>query len=464
MNKLQMSSYLSLYEKDENLLSIPTAQNSLSTSAGASPLSISTAVNPLSIPTAVYCRVSTIHPHQQDSLENQIRHYQEFMKKNPNYILTEIYYDFGISGYKENRPGFCKMLEDARKGCFQQIITKSITRFARNTDTVLKTTRQLKDLGIDIYFELQKIHTMSQEGELMLTLYAAFAQAESENSRLLTKMAIQQKYRNGNPMRQLHRCLGYQKDQAGNLVPDKNAELVRRIFQMAAEGWSISRITKYLNESKITTQNEKIFSRSTVSRILHNHAYKGDYICQRYYVNNQRKLVRNKGEKQMYYIRHDHEAIVSEELWERAQERLVEKRERNRRVLHSGEIAVTGKTPATNMEEKIALKETILQKEEQRGLVPGNPPLTLANYPYKDRIFCKYCGSRLRRIIARNHSVWWICNGLSRKGKAFCKGVRIPDEKLSPLRNISFSAYIGKELIDGKETYGYSTKPDEWKR
>ena len=153
-------------------------------------LSISTVENSLSISTAIYCRVSTFHPHQQDSLENQIRHYQEFMKKTPNYILTEIYYDFGISGYKETRPGFCKMLEDARKGCFRQIITKSITRFARNTDTVLKTTRQLKELGIDIYFELQKIHTLSQEGELLLTLFAAFAQAESGAQIYLIGQAI----------------------------------------------------------------------------------------------------------------------------------------------------------------------------------------------------------------------------------------------------------------------------------
>lgn len=438
----------------ENLLSISTAEN---------PLSIPAAATFSSIPTAIYCRVSTLHPHQQDSLENQIRHYQEFMKKTPNYILTEIYYDFGISGYKETRPGFCKMMEDARKGCFRQIITKSITRFARNTDTVLKTTRQLKELGVDIYFELQKIHTLSQEGELLLTLFAAFAQAESENARWLTKMAIQQKYRKGHPMRQLHRCLGYQKDQAGNLVPDKNAELVRQIFQMAADGWSISQITKYLNENKITTQNDRTFSRSTVSRILHNHAYKGDYICQRYYVNNQRKLVRNKGEKQMYYIRHDHPAIVSEEMWETAQEKLAKKSERNRQELPSDEIVVTKKAQDPDTLEKINQKKTISQKEES-GFIPDKPPLTLANYPYKDRIFCKYCGSRLRRIIARNHSVWWICNGLSRKGKAFCKGVRIPDEKLSPLRNIRFSAYIGKELIDGKETYGYSSKPDEWKR
>ena len=469
MSKIQKPGFSSHYE---NLLSISTAEKPLSIPAEENPLSIPEAENPLSIPTAatlssiptaIYCRVSTLHPHQQDSLENQIRHYQEFMKKTPNYILTEIYYDFGISGYKETRPGFCKMLEDARKGCFRQIITKSITRFARNTDTVLKTTRELKELGIDIYFELQKIHTLSQEGELLLTLFAAFAQAESENARWLTKAAIQQKYRKGHPMRQLHRCLGYQKDQAGNLVPDKNAELVRQIFQMAADGWSISQITKYLNENKITTQNDRTFSRSTVSRILHNHAYKGDYICQRYYVNNQRKLVRNKGEKQMYYIRHDHPAIISEELWETAQEKLAKKSERNRQELPSDEIAVTKKAQVPDAPEKITLKETILQKQES-GFIPDKPPLTLTNYPYKDRIFCKYCGSRLRRIIARNHSVWWICNGLSRKGKAFCKGVRIPDERLSPLRNISFSAYIGKELIDGKETYGYSPKPDEWKR
>ena len=165
----------------------------------------------------------------------------------------------------------------------------------------------------------------------------------------------------------------------------------------------------------------------------------------------------------MYYIRHDHPAIVSEEMWETAQEKLAKKSERNRQELPSDEIVVTKKAQDPDTLEKINQKKTISQKEES-GFIPDKPPLTLANYPYKDRIFCKYCGSRLRRIIARNHSVWWICNGLSRKGKAFCKGVRIPDEKLSPLRNIRFSAYIGKELIDGKETYGYSSEPDEWKR
>lgn len=406
---------------------------------------------PPQIPTAIYCRVSTTHPHQQDSLENQITHYQDFMKNNPEYSLTKIYYDFGISGYKEERPGFSQMLQDAENGHFRQIITKSITRFARNTDIILKTTRQLRSLEIDVYFELQKIHTLSQEGELLLTLYAAFGQAESENARWLTQVSRQRKYEKAQPIQQLHRCLGYGKSPQGELQPDENARLVQKIFRMAAEGWRIVEITRYLNQNQITTQNGKCFTRSAVSRILHNHAYKGDYICQRYYVNNQRKLVRNKGEKQMYYIRHDHVALVSEELWEKAQQSL---------RLHAGSAFGKNLTEKPTSEQfPIGINPTSANPTPP----PPVPPLTLSNYPYKDRIFCKYCGSRLRRIIARNRSVWWICNGLSRKGKSFCKGVRVPDEKLFPLQTHTTHAYIGKEIINGKETYGYSTQPDRRK-
>lgn len=399
------------------------------------------------IPTAIYCRVSTTHPHQQDSLENQITHYQNLMENHPEYSLTKIYYDFGISGYKEERPGFSQMLRDAQNGQFRQIITKSITRFARNTDTILKTTRQLRNLEIDVYFELQKIHTLSQEGELLLTLYAAFGQAESENARWLTQAARQRKYEKGQPIRQLHRCLGYEKSPEGDLIPDKNARLVQEIFQMAADGWRIGDITKYLNQNKVTTQNGKIFSRSAVSRILHNHAYKGDYICQRYYVNNQRKLVRNKGEKQMYYIRHDHMALVTEELWEKAQESLRK----------PGSVRARAEARA---EQRPGLASYNSRDQHPAGEIPA---LTIENYPYKDRVFCKYCGSRLRRIVARNRTVWWICNGMSRKGKAFCKGVRVPDAKLRTLSTLNSYAYIGKELINGKEAYGYSAQPDKHK-
>lgn len=142
----------------------------------------------------------------------------------------------------------------------------------------------------------------------------------------LSLMTVQQKYKKGQPVRQLHRCLGYEKDLYGNLIPDKNASLVRHIFQLAAEGNSMAEITRYLNKKKIKTQNGKVFSRSTVSRILHNNGYKGDYICQRYYVDSNRKLVRNKGEKPMYYIRQDHIPIISCDLWEKAQNALKKSR------------------------------------------------------------------------------------------------------------------------------------------
>ena len=145
----------------------------------------------------------------------------------------------------------------------------------------------------------------------------------------------------------------------------------------------------------------------------------------------------------MYYIRHDHVALVSEELWEKAQQ--------NPKQLAGSPVGkTTSGKKITDFSPSISLQPV--------------PALNSSNYPYKDRIFCKYCGSHLRRIIARNRSVWWICNGLSRKGKAFCTGVRIPDEKLYPLRNLNYPVYIGKENINGKETYGYSPKPDKFRR
>ena len=268
---------------------------------------------------AVYCRVSTREKGQLESLENQISSYRERIETSSEHCLAGIYYDSGISGYKENRPGFLQMLEDGEKGMFDVVVTKSVTRFARNTATVLKATRQLKRMGIGVYFELQEIYTLSQKGEVLLTLLAAFAQAESENARLQTQQMIQRKYEKGEPPRQLQRCLGYKKDEYGEFVPDENAWIVERIFQLAADGKRISEITRYLNETGIKTQNGKDFRRCSVSRILHNNAYIGEFTGQRYYVNEQRKLVRNRGEKPMYHIKEDHIPIITQELWDCAQ-------------------------------------------------------------------------------------------------------------------------------------------------
>ncbi len=481
------------------------------------------------IPVAVYCRVSTKAERQGDSLENQIEHYTEAIGDDPRYELIEIYYDFGISGFKDTRPGFQRMMDDAEAGRFRQVITKAITRFARNTRTVLDSTRRLKELGIGVYFELQGIDTMSQEGELLMTLFAAFGQAESEGARMHTLMALKRKYDEGRPPRQLQRSMGYSKGEDGEFYPDEYAPLVLEMYEMAADGYTAGQITNYLNAEGITNHNGCAFHRASVTRLLRNPAYKGDFIAQRHYVNEDRKLVKNNGEKPMLYIEEDHIPIVTTELWDRAQETLnaathkvaptssqtmeltdgnypyrhqlfcAECGHRLQRAVRAGRVlwecsgkarfsqdfcagvTVTddevqtwlpladgghyvsaaiekGKITGHTHEPEAEWKKTHGKKNRSAaGLVPE---LTEDNYPYMNRVFCKYCGSRLRRIVSNAGKVTWLCDGLSRQGKKFCKGVRVPDEKLKPLANLDGNFYIGKEKVNGTEGYGYSRKPD----
>ena len=141
-----------------------------------------------------YARVSTEAEEQENSLENQITHYKELINNNINYEFINVYYDFGISGFKENRPGFQKMMQDARNGKIDLIITKSISRFARNTVTILKAIRELKELGVGIFFELQNINTLTESGEFLITIMSAFAQSESENYSSLAKLVYKRKY------------------------------------------------------------------------------------------------------------------------------------------------------------------------------------------------------------------------------------------------------------------------------
>lgn len=493
------------------------------------------------VPVAVYCRVSTKAERQSDSLENQIKHYSETIGADPRYQLVEIYYDFGISGFKADRPGFQRMMADAENHRFSLVITKAITRFARNTRTVLESTRRLKELGIGVFFELQNINTLSQAGELLMTLFAAFGEAESEGARMHTLMSLRRKYEAGKPPHQLQRCMGYSKGPDGEFYPDGYAPLVLEMFEMAADGYTPAQITNYLNGQSIKTHNGCSFHRGSVTRMLRNPAYKGDFIAQRYYVDENRKLVKNEGEKPMYYIEDDHIPIVTHELWEKVQTALdsitravnptkskpmaltdenypyrdivfcAECGHRLSRAVRAGRVLweCNGKlrfsqsfcsgVTITDDEVREKLSSTFFTSSTQdacpvKPLTPvyvapviskgkvvdhsfsseenwkkthvkkqhitAAPELTLENYPYKDAIFCKYCGSKLRRIISNAGKVIWICDGLSRQGKAFCKGIRVPDEKLKPLSKLTGPFFIGKELVNGAETFGYARRAD----
>jgi len=306
-----------------------------------------------------YCRVSTDADEQENSLENQINHYKELIQANPEYEYAGVYSDFAISGFKEKRPGFQQMLSDARAGKINLILTKSVSRFARNTSIVLEATRELRELNVGVFFELQNINTLSCEGELMLTIIAAFAQAESESGSIVAKMAYRRKYERGIPVQYLERSFGYKKTDEGEFVPDKEeAEWVKKIYEMAADGYTPAAIKRFLNGNGVKTAGGAEWLDSTVFRLLENEIYKGDYIMHKHFVNEERKLVRNRGQVDAWYIEDDHVPIVSPELWQKAQDAIENKRE----YLRTGSV--------------------VKERSEE-------------NYPYKGKIFCAECGKAM---------------------------------------------------------------------
>ena len=443
-----------------------------------------------------YCRVSTEEEEQANSLENQMEHYEEEIRSNPSYEFAGIYHVFGISGFKENRPGFQKMLQDARDHEIDLIITKSVSRFCRNTDTLLKAVRELKDLGVGVIFELQHINTLATSGEILLTVLAAFAQAESENYSALGKMVYTRKDEAGIPVQYLERSFGYDHGPSGEFLPDPGeAPWVKKIYELCADGYRPVQIARHLNEHGVHTKAGSVFTSSTVIRILENEIYKGDYIMHKYYVNAERKEVKNRGEVDAWYIKDDHPALVSRKLWERAQERLSEMREYlatgsvvgsldeetypykkqlfcaecgfplYRRVYSNGNrvswicsgemrylkkfcagisvpdsiIRGWGELPGNVYirSEKDQLgrttfryvrEKTWARDHKRKEPVVSAPALTTENYPYKEHIFCAGCGSKLTRSIGKHGDTIWTCNGRKHKSRAFCEGIRIPDD------------------------------------
>lgn len=244
-----------------------------------------------------YVRVSTDSLQQEDSLENQTTYFKGFITANPEWEFVGIYSDQGISGYKENRPGFQKMIEDARAGNIDLIVVKSISRFARNTETVLKFTRELKSIGVGIFFELQNINTLSGAGELMLTILAAFAQAESEGASANAKMTYKRKFESGIPAHGLESTFGYKANAQGDIVVDEEkAAVVRQMFDLAEQGIWPSKIKQYLNKNGVPGCAGGDWDDTAVFRVLHNVSYKGDLILQKTYRDSRRKQRKNEGQ------------------------------------------------------------------------------------------------------------------------------------------------------------------------
>ena len=229
---------------------------------------------------AAYCRVSTDSDEQATSYEAQVEHYTEYIQKNPDWVLAGIYADDGISGTNtKKRTEFNRMIDACMDGEIDMVITKSISRFARNTLDCLKYIRQLKDRSIPVYFEKESINTMDAKGEVLITIMASLAQQESQSLSQNVKLGLQFRYQNGQVQVNHNRFLGYTKDAEGNLVIDpEQAEVVKRIYREYLDGYSMDKIAAGLEADGILTGAGKTkWHTSTINKILRNE--KHDHCC-----------------------------------------------------------------------------------------------------------------------------------------------------------------------------------------
>lgn len=273
---------------------------------------------------AAYCRVSTELEQQQGSFESQITYYTNRIRSHPDWVLAGIFSDEGRSGTgTRNRPGFRAMLAACREGTVDLILTRSVSRFARNTADCLRYTRELRDLGIPIRFEEESIDTGDTTGELFLTILASLAQNESRSISENTKWGIRTKFRQGLPLNPHQRLFGYDRDEAGNLIVNREqAAVVEQIFLEFLAGASAKMIADGLNDENIPKADGSVCWKSgTILRILKDEKYRGDLLLQKTFSADYltHKTIPNNGELNQYYVLDDHEAIVSAELWDDVQ-------------------------------------------------------------------------------------------------------------------------------------------------
>lgn len=349
---------------------------------------------------AAYCRVSTDSEDQLNSYKSQKAYYTDLIKKNKEWFFVDIYADEAITGTQvTKREEFQRMINDCMNGDIDMVITKSISRFARNTLDTLKYVRMLKEKNIAVYFEDEKINTLTMDGELLLVVLSSVAQQEVENISANVKKGLKMKMKRGELVG-FQGCLGYDynKEDKTITVNEKEAEIVRYIFNRYIEGAGGSVVGQELeNLGYVTKYGSSTWAPSTILGIIKNEKYKGDLLLGKTFTVDpiSKRRLDNMGEEDQFYIREHHEPIISEEVFEKAQEIL------NRRNKNRGKIG-DGKR------EKYSRK-----------------------YSFSCMLECGFCGSTLSRRNWHSSSeyskVIWQCVAATKKGKKYC-----PDSKGIP--------------------------------
>lgn len=286
---------------------------------------------------AGYARVSTDSEEQLTSYEAQVDYYSRYIRSRADWQFVDVYTDEGISATNtKRREGFNRMVQDALNGKIDLIVTKSVSRFARNTVDSLTTVRKLKDAGVEVYFEKENIWTLDSKGELLITIMSSLAQEESRSISENVTWGQRKRFADGKVSMPYKQFLGYRKGANGipEIVPEQ-AKIVRFIYRMCIEGMSTTAIAKRLSQQGIPTPAGKQgWQRATVESILRNEKYKGSALLQKKFTVDflQKKMKVNEGEVPQYYVEHSHEAIIDPEEWEKVQLELARRKNGTRRT------------------------------------------------------------------------------------------------------------------------------------
>ena len=338
---------------------------------------------------AAYARVSSAKDAMHHSLSAQVSYYSDLIQKRRDWEYAGVFADEAKTGTCDTRENFQRLLEECRAGRVEMIITKSISRFARNTVTLLSTVRELKALGVDVFFEEQNIHTLSAEGELMLTILASYAQEESRSVSENMHWRVKKNFEEGMPWNGT--ILGYRYRDGKYVIEPKEAETVRKIFSLFLSGKGVRTIVKTLNAERVPTRYGNSWSKNSIMRVLKNYSYTGNLLLQKTFREDYltKRDVENRGQLPQYHVFESHEAIIS-------------------------------------MEDYLAA-----QNELQRRAEKYAPPekVYTNRYPYSGLITCGCCGARYTRKVTHGGPVW-ICRTYNNEGKAACASKQIPEAVL----------------------------------
>lgn len=347
---------------------------------------------------AAYCRVSTSGPEQLRSLEIQIKTYTKMIKSHPSWLFVGTFYDIESGLRRSGRKGLDKMLRKATKGKIDYIITKSISRVSRDTLEVLKIIRFLRERGINMHFENEKLDSINADKEFEITLRGMLAQDESRNTSENIQWGFQRKFEKGDIFTKYKNFMGYDCVDGEIVIVPEQAEVIRKMFTLYLQGLSFGQIKSFLESQGIkTVTGKETWDAKTIQRMLTNEKYKGDTMLQKTFTEDfmTGKKSKNIGQRNKYYVKDSHPAIVSAEVFDKVQE-------------------------------EMARRSRLVTKED--GSVESSGSKYSGKYLLGNLLVCGDCGASYRRRTERGRVVW-RCASRIEKGKEECPNSPTLDEK-----------------------------------